>query len=136
MNARPIFLLVLIVLLALLGSGGFGGGIAMFMDPSGAAMGLPLDLLEGLPISNFILPGIFLVVVMGIFPLVIAWSLWNHRSWGWLATIGQSIILILWISFQFLLWGDPIALQWVYLIWGLVMLGLCFVPSVKNSLTE
>jgi hypothetical protein len=131
-NRRPKILILLIVVLILLGLGGIGGGAAMFVDPSGLSMGLPSDLLDGLPITNFILPGIFLVVVMGILSLGIAWGLWRRRSWAWPATVGQSIVLILWICFQILLWGKPIAIQVVYLIWGFVMLGLCFMPGVKG----
>ncbi|MBN1666469.1 MAG: hypothetical protein JW862_05255 [Anaerolineales bacterium] len=124
-------LLVLIALLILLGLGGLGGGIAMFFDPSGTAMGLPADLLDELPISNFILPGVFLVVIMGLVPFLWAWGLWQRAAWGWYGTLAQSILLIAWILFQLLLWGDPIVIQWMYLLWGLAMLGLCFAPAVK-----
>jgi len=61
---------------------GLGGGIAMFLDPSGALMELPADLLATLPISNFILPGLFLMIVMGIFPFVVAWGLWRRTPWA------------------------------------------------------
>jgi hypothetical protein len=128
---RPKTFILLIVLLILLGLGGIGGGSFMFIDPTGAFMGLPPDLLEGLPISNYILPGLFLVSVMGIFPFVTTWGLWTQRSWAWITAVGQSIVLILWICFQIVLWGTPIALQMIYLIWGIVMLGLCFVPGIK-----
>lgn len=128
MKSRPKILNLLIILLILLALGGLGGGIVMFIDPSGEFMGLPADLLDGFPISSFILPGMFLVFVMGLAPFVVAWGLWKQRSWAWGAAVAQSIALVLWISFQILLWGTPIALQVVYLIWGFVMLGLCFAP--------
>lgn len=50
---------VLLVLLVLLGLGGIGGGAAMLADPSGVGIGLSPEMLEGLPISNFVLPGCF-----------------------------------------------------------------------------
>jgi hypothetical protein len=132
MNTRPAILILLIILLILLGLGGVGGGIAMFVDPSGQLMGLPADLLDGLPIASFILPGVFLVIGMGLAPFVVAWGLWQRLPWAWIATVAQSIVLILWICFQIFLWGSPIALQVVYLVWGFVMLGMCFLPGVRN----
>ncbi|MBE0411921.1 MAG: hypothetical protein IBX69_19510, partial [Anaerolineales bacterium] len=45
--------IILIILLVILGLGGLGGGIAMLIDPSGQLMGLPSDMLDGLPISTF-----------------------------------------------------------------------------------
>ena len=133
MKDRSVSLMLLIVLLILLGLGGLGGGIAMFMDPSGESMGLPPNLLDGLPFSSFMLPGIFLVCVMGIAPFPVAWGLWSRRPWAWMATLAQSVVLILWICFQIILWGSPDVIQTIYLIWGIVMSGLCFLPSVKNG---
>jgi hypothetical protein len=56
-----------------------GGGAAMLADPSGVSMGLLPDLLDSLPLTNFILPGLFLVIVMGILPIGIAWGLWRRQ---------------------------------------------------------
>jgi hypothetical protein len=131
-NSRPKIQFLLIVLLILLGLGGIGGGIPMFVDPSGEAMGLPPGLLDELPITNYVLPGIFLTMVMGLIPIVVAWGLWKGTTWAWLSAVAQSVVLILWICFQIWLWGPPIALQVVYLVWGVVMLGLCFTPGVKK----
>lgn len=130
---HPRTLILLIVLLILLGLGGIGGGIALLADPSGAFLRMPVDLLKGLPISSFILPGLFLVVIMGVAPLLIAWGLWKGLPWAWIAAIVQSIVLILWIGFQIFLWRDPIAIQVVYLVWGIFMLGLCFARGVKSD---
>ena len=78
----------------------------MLFDPSGASMGLPTDLLDGLPISNFVLPGLFLIIVMGIIPLILAYVLRKRTRWAWLGTLVQGIVLLLWIGFQWILWGD------------------------------
>lgn len=123
---------LLAILLGLLGLGGLGGAISMFIDPSGQSIGLPAGLLDSVPfIDTFLLPGIFLFVVMGIAPLIIAWGLWRRTPWSWPAAVAQSVVLILWIGFQIVLWGAPAAIQWLYLVWGVVMLGLCFAPGVR-----
>jgi uncharacterized membrane protein len=131
-DTRPIVVSILMILLVFLGLGGIGGGLSMLADPSGDLVGLPLVLLESVSVQNFLLPGMFLLVIMGILPLVAVYGLWKGKQTAWIATIGLSILLILWICFQIYLWGAPIAIQIVYLMLGVVMLGLCFVPSVRS----
>ena len=133
MKTRPKILILLIVLLILLGLGGIGGGVVLLIDPSGEMMGLPPALLENAPVSNYILPGLVLVGVMGIAPMMTAWGLWKRTPWAWSGAVIQSIVLIFWILFQIYLWRNPIALQVIYLLWGVVMLGLCFTPGVKDK---
>lgn len=125
---------ILLALLVLLGLGGLGSGAVMLADPSGALMGLPTTLLDGLPISNFVLPALFLSGVMGVAPLVIAYGLWRRLPWSWAATLTQGVVLILWIILQFVLWGAPIAIQWVYLAWGMVIVALCFAPGLRAQI--
>jgi hypothetical protein len=127
---------VLIALLILLGLGGLGGGAAMVADPSGAEMGLSVTMLEVLPISSFFLPGLFLIGVMGVASLVIAFGLWRRMPWAWAAALTQGIVLILWIGLQIALWGTPIAIQGLYLAWGVLIVGLCLSPGVRVELRK
>lgn len=101
-------------------------------DPSGDLMGLPLVLLESVSLQTYLLPSMFLFVVMGILPLVAAVGLLRGQKSAWIVTVGLSILLILWICFQIILWGAPIAIQITYLVIGVVMLGLCFIPSIRE----
>lgn len=133
-ETRPIAVTILMILLVLLGLGGIGGGLSMLADPSGDLLGLPLVLLESVTVKNFLLPGMFLLVVMGVLPLVAAYGLWRRQLRAWIATIGLSVVLILWIFVQIYLWGAPIAIQIVYLVLGVAMLGLSLLPSVRNYL--
>jgi len=126
-------LTALIILLLLLGIGGLGGGIVMLLEPSGALLNLTPDFLDPLPISNFILPGLFLTIVMGFFPFIISWGLYKRAPWAWNAAAIQGVTLVLWICFQILLWGKPVGIQIVYLLWGIAIVGLCLTPSVRSS---
>lgn len=130
---KTISLWILIGLLIFLSFGGFLGGIMFLLDPSGVDMGLPPGMLDNVPlIDNFILPAIFLILVMGIVPLVIVFGLWQQKHWAWKTAVALSIVLIGWILFQILLWGTPAAIQVFYLIFGIILLVLCFIPPIKQ----
>ncbi|PDW03341.1 hypothetical protein [Candidatus Viridilinea mediisalina] len=117
---------VLRVLLILLGLNGLAGGAMLLADPSGAAMGLSLAMLEYLPLRTFVLPGLFLVVVMGVIPLGIAYATWQHRAWAWRAALTQGIVLVLWIGLQIVLWGTPAGIQVITLVWGLALVAVAY----------
>lgn len=131
-ETRPIAIFFLIALLLLLGVGGIAGGLSMLGDPSGDLLGLPLVFLESVNLRNYLLPGMFLLVVMGILPLVATYGLWIGQQTSWIATVGLSVLLILLICFQIVLWGAPILIQIIYLVLGVIMLVVSFLPSVKG----
>ena len=86
---RPLMLWPLVLCLLILSiGGGFAGGIMMLMDPSGEMLGVA-ETLPLLPVPNFILPGIFLLVVMGIFPLILAITLITRPDWPWFDSLFQ-----------------------------------------------
>ena len=134
-GGEPLAIKTLIALLILLGLGGIGGGIPMLLDPSGTLMGLPPGLLEEVPIEDYLLPGCSLIVVMGIIPLCLAYGLWKGARWAWLGILGQGLVLVLWIYFQIALWGAPIAIQYVYLLWGIVLVVLAWLPGTRSHFT-
>ena len=132
----PWSIYALMTLLLVLGLGGIGGGIAMLADPSGGSLDLPEESLKDLFISDFFWPGVFLIVVMGLAPYGVCYGIWKGLSWARASVMVQGILLLAWIIFQFILWGDPILIQIVYLIWGIVLLFLAFLPSTKAHLSR
>jgi len=63
--AKNIFICVLLFL----GFSAIGGGGALIVSPSGELLGgLPLSMLDGSPFSDFFIPGIILLFVMGLSP--------------------------------------------------------------------
>ena len=142
---RPIMLwpLVLCLLILSLG-GGFAGGIMMLMDPSGEMLGVA-ETLPLLPAPNFILPGIFLLLVMGLFPLVLAitlvarpdWSWvdslfqWSNHYWAWTGTLILVAILALWLIYEVWLIGlFPITN--ITAVLGLLILLFALLPAVRR----
>ncbi|MFN2202744.1 MAG: hypothetical protein ACK2UO_16220 [Caldilineaceae bacterium] len=143
---RPATLFVLLALLIFLGAGGLVGGASMLSDPSGQGLGLPPDLLDPVPIDDYLLPGIFLLTIMGVCPLFAAYGAWAlprwgllqrlnpwpdfHWSWSWSRII--AAVLILFIGLEFLLWGNASPLQPILLAVGLGMLVMCGYPSIRR----
>ena len=69
-QSRSYTLWALIGCLLFLSISGLAGGIGMLMDPTGASLSLPDDLLLDLPIDTYILPGLYLVLVYGVMALL------------------------------------------------------------------
>ena len=58
------------VLQAFIGFGAVGGGLGLVLEPSGANLGIPLELLENSPFATYLIPGIVLLTVNGLGSLV------------------------------------------------------------------
>ncbi|WP_266362206.1 hypothetical protein [Tellurirhabdus rosea] len=144
--ARPFAIYLLAVYLILLAVGGFMGAYHFLTDPTGASIGFSQSFAKMLPVPNFILPGIFLLLAFGILPLVIAWivlldPIWarmkplearTHEHWAWSAAMALSLLLVGWMAFQLLLTGFYAPIQAVTSIWGLAMVGILLLPSVRR----
>ena len=80
---RPALLWVLFGLLVLQGLGGIGGGAALAAKPDGGILKMPLSYLDGSPFADYRIPGVVLLCVLGILPLVVAFGLVRRRRWAW-----------------------------------------------------
>jgi hypothetical protein len=146
MKPHPRKTIILVILLTVLGLGGIGGGSVLAADPSGRMMQLPPGLLDDLPIANYFLPGLFLILIMGILPLASAYGLisgrelpwaekvnpWPGKPWSWSLSLLIGLTLIVWIVIQILLWGEPIPLQIFYLLLGAAISGLTWLIRTNN----
>ncbi len=96
----------------------------MIARPDGALLQMPVDLLKGSPFSNYLVPGLLLLTLLGVYPLVVAWAVWRlpgwnwperlnpfeTRHWSWAAALSAGCILVIWISVQLKFLGY---LHWV-----------------------
>jgi hypothetical protein len=142
---RPVALYWLSFFLLFLAFGGLYGGIAMLFDLSGESLDMA-DILPLLPVSNFVLPGLFLLMVMGLTPIALVYALLaqpklaglarllggNGRYWAWNATIILSLTLAVWLTVQGLLIGFRWPIQYVTAVNGLFILLLALTPDVRR----
>lgn len=83
-----------------IGIGAIAGGLGMVLDPSGAGMGLPIELLDGTPFSTFLVPGLVLLTINGLGSTVGGvLTLKRHRYAGEMS-MALGIFLVAWIGVQ------------------------------------
>ena len=132
-QTRPLGAKTIMALLIFLAVGGIPSGLALMADPSGRSMGLPLSLLEDLPVHDFTLIGLWLFFVYGLIPLIVAYGLWTRKTWSRMGAVILGMILIIWTGFETILWGSFV-LMMIYGALGFAMLCLSLLPSVKRHL--
>lgn len=135
---RPVGLYLLMLVLLFQGLSGVAGGIGLISDPSGSTIKIPVEWLQGSPFNDYLIPGIILFTVLGIFPLAVLFGLWIGRSWSWFAALLVGLALIVWILVEILIIGyqpEP-PLQLIYGIVGVIILVLVLLPSVKKHCTK
>ncbi len=143
---RPLPLWILLLWLVFLAFGGLYGGLTMLIDPSGKLLQAD-EILPLLPVPDFVLPGLFLLFVMGLAPLALAFGLlarpnwpwaetltrWSGHHWAWTGTLTLGVVLLLWLAVQAVMIGFSAGIQYVMLVNGLALLGFGLWPSVKES---
>ncbi|WP_142715844.1 hypothetical protein [Fodinibius sediminis] len=135
-DKRPISFYALLTLLFFQSASGLYGGGALILDTTGNFLQLPTALLEGTPFQDFLIPGIILFTVLGIFPLIVFVGLWRRKMWAWLGAVMVSIALIIWIGVEIAMIGyasEP-PLQLIYGLVGIALLILTQLPAVRKIL--
>lgn len=112
------------VVQAFIGLGAIGGGFMLVKDPSGIALGLPASLLEGSPFHDFLIPGIFLLVVNGLGSMIGSGFSFTRRRYAQETAMVLGAILVVWIVIQLAIIRSISWLHVLYFILGTVELGM------------
>jgi hypothetical protein len=134
-------------LLAFLGLSALGGGGALIISPSGKLLGgLPLSILQNSPFNNFLIPGIILFVVLGLFPSLLIFALLKKTAskfaerfnflkdmhWAWSFSIYVAFALIIWIQVETIFVQDVGWLQTFYMLYAIPLIFVALLPQVRN----
>jgi hypothetical protein len=137
---------ILLTLLSFLGLGAiFGGGVLM-ISPTGKLLGMPLTLLDHSPFTDFLFPGIILLTVLGIFPIVVTialikkplskfaefFNLYKDMHWAWSYCFYIAFALIIWIQMEMTFLR---AIHWSHTFYMFLAVVICLVallPQVRN----
>jgi hypothetical protein len=149
-RAKPVSVVALIVLEAVLAFFGFASGMQFVRDPSGGTHDMDTSILEGTPVGDFFLVGLFFVTCYGILPVLIIYGLWKlprwkwtdavnrwtGQNWAWTGAAATGVILIVWIVVEVYYIGSPEGfprfLQVTFAALGAVILALAFLPRTRT----
>ena len=109
-------------LLAFVALNAFGGG---YYGLSGAK-DIPLEWLEGSPFSNYFIPSLFLLIVVGGSCLYAAATVFRNGSHTFVVSLLCGLLLIFWIIVQVFIIGYVSWMQPAVFIAGIVTLVLAF----------
>lgn len=148
-RSRPPAIYVLVALEAILAFLGLFSGTSFLQDPSGESHGMDLAVLEGTPVGDYTLVGLFFVIAYGILPILAIFGLlrlprwswtdainkWTGQNWAWTATAATGVILIVWIAVEVMFIGSPDGfprfLQIMMTLLGVVIVTLAMLPRVR-----
>lgn len=144
---RPVVVWVLFLLLVLLGFGAVISGWILMLAPDGSIMHMPLSIMQGSPFSSFFIPGLILFLLLGVYPLCIAYGLWEKPAWtwpdainpfksmhwSWAGSLAAAVIVILWLSVELIWVGYSFLHTTYYVIAGLIIL-LTLLPATRDYL--
>jgi hypothetical protein len=112
------------VLQVFIGLGAVAGGLALVLEPSGAKLRIPLEMLENSPFSTYLVPGVVLTMVNGFGSLVgAAASFMRHRYAGETA-VALGVFLVVWIVLQVYWFAGVHWLHALYFGLGMLEFGL------------
>jgi hypothetical protein len=142
---RPLAAWLLIFLMLILGIGGIVSGPMLFLAPDGHLMQWSTADLAGSPFPNYLIPGLILFIFIGVFPLVVSLGLmmpgWKGLNflnsfkaylWPWTGSLATGVILLIWIITETAMLGYISFLQPVMGAWGIVILLLTALPSIRK----
>ena len=108
-------------------------------------MQMPLSMLQGSPFSDFLIPGLILLVVLGVFPGILSFAvirrpqwkafgilnLYRGIHWSWCYSLYLGIMLIVWILLE-IVWVGYDLLQTIYGLLGLAILIAALLPGTMS----
>jgi hypothetical protein len=101
-------------------------GVLMILFPSGKQLQIPLEILDGSPFNNFLVPGIILFLINGVGQLTAGlMSFRRHPLAGYTGAV-FGIGLMIWIFVQVSMIGGGHILQYSYFFLGTIETVLAF----------
>jgi hypothetical protein len=120
---------ILSILVGFQGLSGLAGGFGLILDPTGELLGLTQDWLVNTIFDTYLIPGVILFFVLGIFPTLCYIGMWKQRAWAVTGSFLTGIALIIWIAVEIFMIGYHISPP-LQLIYGIVGILIAFISSI------
>jgi hypothetical protein len=132
---RPGTVVALLTLTLLQAAGAIGGGVGLVRDPV-KNIGMSVSLLEGTPFKDYLIPGLILLIVVGLFSLLVFVGLLLRRKAAWWLSLASGGGLVIWIVSEVALLGylpgAGIALQIIFGLVGAMILVLALARPTRR----
>lgn len=116
---KSVYIWLALVLLLLSSAGGFYGGYNLIIQPDGTTIKQPLELLQHTPFKNFYIPGILLIISVGVLGalaiIVTIFQVSYHAKF----IVAAGLILTVWMLVYMVLAPEIYRTQYVVLAMGL-----------------
>jgi hypothetical protein len=113
------------------GLGAFAGGLAAVLNPE-SPMGMSTASLKSGPFVNFLIPGLFLMIVIGLFNIIEGFLVLKKIKYHEVISGGLGAVLIGWIVIQCIILRTINTFHIVYFIIGSIQGLLALVLIYKN----
>ncbi len=141
----PTYILMLLILFQVISA--VPSGLLLIIDPSGEILGLPIGMLQYSPFFDFLIPGLFLFFVLGVFPTLVLYGLVRKSKssilekinfdknyhWSWTFSYYVGLLLVLWINMQLFFIRDFDILHFIYSMLGILIIIITHLPNTKND---
>ncbi len=115
------------------GTGAIAGGAAAVVNPINP-LGIPSEMLERSPFTDYLIPGLFLLIVLGFGSLITAFLLARKAPLHGLVSGAMSAVLVFWIVIQCFVLGEIGALHVFFLAIGVGQGVIALIYLIQNNL--
>jgi hypothetical protein len=109
---------------AFIGLGALAGGIGFVTAPDGSNMGMTVDSLLRGPFTDYLIPGLVLITMVGGTMFVAAAAILKRSRWAVELSVTAGAVLMVWIAVQVAIMGLVSWLQPLYFLLGVATAGL------------
>lgn len=138
---------VFLIVLGFLSLGAIGGGAVLIISPSGEMIGMPLSEFKNMPFNDFLIPGIILLSILGLIPLLLIiallkkptsklaeeFNIFKDMHWSWTYSIYIAFVLIGWVHIQLIFLQSSVHwLHTFYMFYAILIIITALLPQIRN----